>query len=132
MNSTRWSGLSGRDFIFGICVVSTNVYKKRMLTLKEKLMQIAPNGYVSGEEAGLHLLFHIPGVRETDVVLAAARRGLSVHGLSEYCHSQSISKQEAVLVLGFCRSARDRNGSGCENFAAEHYMRLINTWHRHL
>ena len=80
---------------------STNVYKKRMLTLKEKLMQIAPNGYVSGEEAGLHLLFHIPGVRETDVVLAAARRGLSVHGLSEYCHSQSVSKQEAVLVLGF-------------------------------
>ena len=77
---------------------STNVYKKRRLALKTELESLG-QGYVSGEEAGLHFLFHVPGVREEQLLKKAGEAGLKLHGLSEYCHKARYP--ETVLVLGF-------------------------------
>lgn len=77
---------------------SANLYKKRMEELRAALAAI-PGGYVSGEEAGLHFLFHLPEVDEKTLLQRAREQGLLLHALSEYCHLTSVS--ETVLVMGF-------------------------------
>ena len=77
---------------------STNLYKRRLQELKEALKEI-PNGYMSGEEAGLHFLFHLPGVEEKRLIERAKQNGLLLHGLSEYCYR--VVYQDAILVMGF-------------------------------
>jgi GntR family transcriptional regulator/MocR family aminotransferase len=84
---------------------STNLYKKRLQDLKEALKKI-PNGYVSGEEAGLHFLFHLPGVAEQALIERAKRNGLLLHGLSEYCYQAAY--EETVLVMGFAGLSEEK------------------------
>lgn len=56
-------------------------------------------GEVRGHEAGLHLLFTLPGREEGDLVARAAGAGFRVRGLGEYC--QKARPLPGTLVLGF-------------------------------
>ncbi len=56
-------------------------------------------GQVSGADAGLHLLFTLPGREEDDLVARAAAAGIQVRGLSQF--SLSAPPREGTLVLGF-------------------------------
>ena len=56
-------------------------------------------GQVSGADAGLHLLFTLPGREEGDLVARAAAAGIRVRGLSQF--SLSAPPRGGSLVLGF-------------------------------
>lgn len=73
-----------------------NVYRRRRDALVHLL---EGKGIVRGAEAGLHLLFTVPGKSEEELIQAAAKAGYRVRGLSEYC--QGEPPYEGTLVLGF-------------------------------
>lgn len=56
-------------------------------------------GEVRGAEAGLHLMFTLPGRDDRELVKQAAQAGCRVRGLSEYC-VQTVPRP-GTLVLGF-------------------------------
>lgn len=61
-------------------------YRRRRDRLVAALRANAPQVRVSGIAAGLHALLRLPpGVDEEGLVARAARHGLSVEGLGEYC-----------------------------------------------
>ena len=72
------------------------LYRRRRDALVSAL---SPWGEVRGADAGLHLLFTLPGRREEELVARAAEAGYRVRGLREYCHKSSA--RPATLVLGF-------------------------------
>lgn len=73
-----------------------NLYRRRRDAL---VAQLEPWGQVRGAEAGLHLLFTLPGREERELVDKAARAGYRVRGLSEYC--LETPPLPGTLVLGF-------------------------------
>ena len=74
------------------------VYKGRMIMLKEALKGLQ-DAYISGEEAGMHFLLHLPQMEEASLIKEAADQGLMLTPLSQYCHE--VSYEGTVLVLGF-------------------------------
>ena len=73
-----------------------NLYRKRRDALVSALEGW---GQVRGADAGLHLLFTLPGREEADLVTRAAQAGYRVRGLSEYCLREKPFL--GTLVLGF-------------------------------
>ena len=73
-----------------------NLYRQRRAALAEALESW---GEVRGAEAGLHLLFTLPGRDDRELVEQAARAGYRVRGLSEYCIR--VKPRPGTLVLGF-------------------------------
>lgn len=73
-----------------------NLYRRRREALVSAL---SGRGTVGGGEAGLHLLFTLPGREEKDLVDRAARAGYRVRGLGEYCFRETPTP--GTLVLGF-------------------------------
>jgi len=73
-----------------------NLYRRRRGAL---VAALAGWGEVRGAEAGLHLLFTLPGREETDLVERAAGAGFRVRGLSEY--AMAARPLPGTLVLGF-------------------------------
>ena len=63
-------------------------------------------GEVRGDDAGLHLLFTLPGREEADLVARAARAGYRVVGLSSYC--SAAAPRPGTLVLGFAGLPEER------------------------
>lgn len=80
----------------------TNVYKKRCQMLKDQLLEI-PGASVTGDEAGLHFLLHLPGraskEKEEELRAALEKEHVKVHFLNEYC--QKAVYPETILVVGF-------------------------------
>lgn len=75
-----------------------NLYRRRCAALTEALGKI-PGASISGEGAGLHFLFTLPRLSETELVARAAEVGVGVHGLSEYCRGDC--PMPSTLVLGY-------------------------------
>mgnify|MGYP000846032337 CR=1 FL=1 len=75
-----------------------SAYTKRCKKLCDLLLTI-PQARVQGEEAGLHFLLTIPQKSERELVARAQRRGLRLHGLSEYCHR--VPPLPSTVVMGF-------------------------------
>ncbi len=73
-----------------------NLYRKRRDAL---VAELEPWGEIRGAEAGLHLLFTLPGREEKELVARAARAGYRVRGLGEYC--RDVRPRPGTLVLGF-------------------------------
>lgn len=73
-----------------------NLYRKRRDALVGALESW---GELRGAEAGLHLLFTLPGREEGELVERAARGGFRVRGLGEYC--LRARPLPGTLVLGF-------------------------------
>ena len=76
-----------------------NLYRARCAALTAALEEAFPEGRVTGNDAGLHLLFTLTGREDEQMVKAAAGAGYAVHALSEYCHGPS--PLPGTLVLGF-------------------------------
>ena len=75
------------------------LYRTREAALISALHTYFPEGRISGEGGGLHLLLTLPGRVETDLVRQSRDAGYEIHGLSEYCRRASYPG--ATLVLGF-------------------------------
>ena len=75
-----------------------NLYRARCAALTRCLSAI-PGGRVSGDGAGLHLLFSLADRTEEELVQAAAGAGYAVRGLSEFC--RRTAPRPGTLVLGF-------------------------------
>jgi GntR family transcriptional regulator / MocR family aminotransferase len=75
-------------------------YRRRRDRLVAALARAAPDARVSGMAAGLHAVLFLPaGMREADVVAAAARRGLALDGMRGF-RPHGAAHPEA-LVLGY-------------------------------
>lgn len=90
-----------------------NLYRVRRSLLLEGLSEL-PEGFVSGADAGLHFLLHLPGMDEGEAVERVRRAGCAVHGLGEYCHL--VRPEHGALVLGF---------AGLEEETAEENIRKL-------
>lgn len=76
-----------------------SLYRVRCAALTTALENAFPEGRITGNDAGLHLLLTLPDREDSDLVDAAARAGYRVHALGEYCHGPS--PRPGTLVLGF-------------------------------
>lgn len=63
-------------------------------------------GEIRGADAGLHLLFTLPGREERELVERAARAGCRVRGLEEFCVGED--PLPGTLVLGFAGLPEER------------------------
>lgn len=82
-----------------------NLYRRRRDALCAALKGW---GEVRGAEAGLHLLFTLPGREEADLAERAAKAGYRVRGLGEYCVGGD--PLPGTLVLGFAGLPEERAG----------------------
>jgi GntR family transcriptional regulator/MocR family aminotransferase len=74
------------------------VYRRRRDALVAALREHAPGLRPAGVAAGLHLIAHLPdGVRETDVIAAAAERGVAAYGLAPY----RLAPGPGALLFGY-------------------------------
>lgn len=73
------------------------IYQKRCKALCDALSKI-PGASLQGEEAGLHFIFGIAGKSEEDLILPAARIGIPLQGLSQFCIQANT---KPALVMGF-------------------------------
>ena len=79
------------------------LYRRRRDALRDALEGW---GEIRGAEAGLHLLFTLPGREEADLVDRAAQTGYRVRGLGEYCVGEN--PLPGTLVLGFAGLPEER------------------------
>ena len=63
------------------------------------LLSTIPQASVSGEQAGLHFLLTIPQRSEQALVERAARAGIPLRGLSEFC--MQAKPKPSTVVMGF-------------------------------
>ena len=75
---------------------STRVYKEKKEHLEKLLLEALPQAWITGNEAGLHFVLHIPGADPGKVVSEASKRGLALQiidlpGTPGTCH----------LLIGF-------------------------------
>jgi GntR family transcriptional regulator / MocR family aminotransferase len=76
------------------------LYRRRRDRLVAALARAVPDARVTGMAAGLHAVLLLPaGMREADVVAAAARRGLALDGMSGF-RPRGAAHPEA-LVIGY-------------------------------
>jgi GntR family transcriptional regulator/MocR family aminotransferase len=75
------------------------VYRRRRDRLVEVLAKYAPTVEASGIAAGLHVLAHLPGRAEEEVIAVAARHGLVVEGLGAY--TEPGHEHPPALVIGY-------------------------------
>jgi len=77
----------------------SNLYRQRCAALTAALESAFPQGRVTGNDAGLHLLLTLPGADEGELVRRAGAAGYRLHSLGEYCRGRS--PRPGTLVLGF-------------------------------
>ena len=75
-----------------------NAYTRRCRQLCTLLKDI-PGARIQGEDAGLHFLLTLPRLTEQELVNRAAACGITLHGLSEYCHE--AAPLPSTVLLGF-------------------------------
>ena len=86
-----------------------NLYRRRRAALCAAL---SGWGEIRGAEAGLHLLFTLPGREESDLVARAAQAGYRVRGLGEYC--MGPDPLPGTLALGFAGLPEERAAKAVE------------------
>ncbi len=86
-----------------------NLYRRRRDALCAAL---SGWGEIRGAEAGLHLLFTLPGREESDLVARAAQAGYRVRGLGEYC--MGPDPLPGTLTLGFAGLPEERAAKAVE------------------
>lgn len=82
-----------------------NLYRRRRDAL---VAALDGWGEVRGDDAGLHLLFTLPGQEEAQLIEKAAEAGYRVRGLSECCCK--AKPEPGTLVLGFAGLPEQRAG----------------------
>ncbi len=74
------------------------LYTKKRDALLGELTKI-PGAAISGQQAGLHFLFSLPGISESELVEKAAGAGIRLSGLSRFY--RAAQSPPSTLVLGF-------------------------------
>ncbi len=93
------------------------IYGERLQRLLGLLSGIQ-GAVISGEQAGLHFLLSLPHLCERQMVRKAAKQGVLLRGLSEYC--VRVSPPGGTVILGFA-------GLG-DDALAEAAQALISAW----
>jgi GntR family transcriptional regulator/MocR family aminotransferase len=74
------------------------LYRRRRDRLVAALGRSVPRPQISGIAAGLQAVLRLaPGMREADVVVAAAARGLTLEGMGDFCLA-GVTYPEALVV----------------------------------
>lgn len=76
------------------------IYKNKHDALLQALKEKKAGFTVSGENAGLHLLLHVPGRPEEELVRRAREADVKVYGISGCC-AKMPDFREAVILLGY-------------------------------
>ena len=86
------------------------LYKNRHDVLISSLRKMKEIVEISGENAGVHLLLHFKtDDSEKDLIEKAAKQGVRVYGLSEYCvKDNEDSTGKAVILLGYANMNEER------------------------
>ena len=86
------------------------LYKNRHDVLISSLRKMKEILEISGENAGVHLLLHFKTDNsEKDLIEKAAKQGVRVYGLSEYCvKDNEDSTGKAVILLGYANMNEER------------------------
>ena len=86
------------------------LYKNRHDILISSLRKMKEILEISGENAGVHLLLHFKtDDSEKDLIKKAAKQGVRVYGLSEYCvKDNEDSTGKAVILLGYANMNEER------------------------
>ena len=85
---------------------TTRIYKERKEYLEKKLLEVFPAGWISGNEAGLHFLLHIPDLSKEDLISAAGKQGILL---------TALPSEETVLVIGFADMSREKTDRMCSS-----------------
>ena len=75
-----------------------NIYRARCAALSRTLCRIEGVS-VSADDAGLHFLVSHSRLTEREMIGRAASLGITLRGLSEYCHTGSLPS--STIVMGF-------------------------------
>lgn len=90
------------------------LYRSRHDALIEALRPLLDSCHISGENAGVHLLldFHRE-IPEQELIRKAAKEGIRVYGLSDYCIEKSRRRRPTIL-LGYANltETQIREGAG--------------------
>lgn len=89
---------------------SRNLYKQRRDALINAIKKSTLNDIIkiSGEEAGLHLLFEVDnGMSEQQLIESAIKFDVRVYGLSSYYISDSINPPNSTVLLGYAGMSID-------------------------
>lgn len=79
-----------------------NIYKKKRELLVLAIKELLPNAYITGENAGLHIILNPNnGLSEEELILAAKLKGVKVNALSQYYINKDTIPNDAQLLLGF-------------------------------
>lgn len=98
--------ISGGQYIRHVRRAS-RIYDERRRMLSQKLLSAFPSARITGGEAGLYFLLHLPGVSPVKLKKACKENGLMVHEIGEYALRDPSMKPiessapETVLVMGF-------------------------------
>ena len=85
------------------------LYRSRHDTLLAALKEMDPAVYISGENAGVHLLLHFrDGRSEEELIGKAAEKGVKVYGLSEYYVDGKENTGETVILLGYANMNEEK------------------------
>lgn len=85
------------------------LYKSRHDTLLAALRGWNTEFYISGENAGVHLLLHFrDGRSEEELIRLAASNGVKVYGLSEYYVDGKKGQEESVILLGYANLSEEK------------------------
>ena len=86
------------------------LYKNRHDVLISSLRKMKELLEISGENAGVHLLLHFKtDDSEKDLIEKAAKQGVRVYGLSEYCVKENEGNTgKAVILLGYANMNEGR------------------------
>ena len=90
-------------------------YRKRRERLLSGLSAI-PGTRISGDGGGLHFLLHNIRFSEEELLLRARSEGITLQGLSDYCHQ--CRPVPSTLVLGFGGLADEKTEEAIQRLAA--------------
>lgn len=84
------------------------VYKGRHDALLEEMKAFRQIGHISGENAGVHILFTFTnGMTEMEAVQTAAREGVAVYGLSRYYVGSGKQAESSTILLGYANLSEE-------------------------
>lgn len=89
------------------------IYREKHDLLLENIRKLGKEYKIRGEHAGVHILLELrEGLSETEAVKRAAKEGIKVYGLSEYCIKKDTVSETATVLLGYATLSKEQIQEG--------------------
>lgn len=89
------------------------IYREKHDLLLENIRKLGKEYKIRGEHAGVHILLELrEGLSETEAVKRAAKEGIKVYGLSEYCIKKDNVSETATVLLGYATLSKEQIQEG--------------------